>query len=371
MTAAPRVAFVHDWLVSHRGGENVLEHLLRLFPDAPLYTLVHRSGSVSAEIENHTIHTSFIQNLPGAPLRFRKYLPLFPAAIEKFDLSRFDLIISTSHCVAKGVRLVPGQRHISYIHTPMRYIWDQLPHYVPDMPAKSLVTAAARLATGPMRQWDRLSSQRPTQLVANSNYVAKRIKNYWGRDSAVIFPPVDVDFYGAPFKRKTPRRGLLWVGALVPYKRPDLAVRYANLYGQPLRVIGTGPCEEGLRKMAGPGVSFESGLDREALRDAYRHAEVLVFPGVEDFGIVPVEAMAAGCPVAALGEGGALDTVSLDQTKPSGALFGEANIHSLAAAISAIKAKYKRGDFDGASMKAWASRFSEEEFSRAMTSLIQ
>ena len=182
-----RVALVHDWLVTQRGGENVLLELGRLFPAAPIFTLVHAPGRVHPEIEAHPIHTSFIQKLPGAPRHFRQYLPLFPAAAESWDLSRFDLIVSSSHCVAKGVHTHAGQLHLAYVHTPMRYVWDQMPQYLASLPIQALSEPLARVAAVPLRRWDVTSAQRPHILVANSRFVASRIARVWGREAEVVY----------------------------------------------------------------------------------------------------------------------------------------------------------------------------------------
>ncbi len=279
---------VHDWLVTHRGGEQVLLELARAFPSAPIYTLVYDRKNVHPELQNRMVHTSFIQKLPRVPKHFRRYLPLFPKAIEAFNLADYDVVISTSHCVAKGARA--QGLHISYVHTPMRYIWDQLPSYVTRLPesARAPVIRAAEVAVTPLRRWDVASSKRPTELIANSRYVANRIARVWDRDAHVVHPPVAVDFWnGAPEKK---REGYLVVSALVPYKRVDVAVDAALAFGLPLTVIGNGPERRNLLKRAGGRVRFVTGASNDELREAYASAKALLFCGVEDFGIVPVEA---------------------------------------------------------------------------------
>jgi glycosyltransferase involved in cell wall biosynthesis len=357
-----RVALVHDWLVGQRGGENVLLEMARLFRGAPIYTLVHRRGSVDPELEEHPIRTSFLQNLAGDPPKFRRYLPLFPVAVELWDLSEFDLILSTSHCVAKGVRVAPDQRHVAYVHTPMRYIWDQLPAYVPQLPGRRLATPAARALTLPLRMWDVHTGQRPTTLLANSHHVAGRIRRLWGREAKVVYPPVDVSFFAAA--PVVERHGFLVVSALVPYKRVDVAVDWATATSQPLTVIGEGSERSRLEKRAGPTVRFEGTLDREEIRWHYAAAEALLFCGVEDFGIVPVEAMAAGCPVVALGQGGALETVG-----DAGVLFARSDVQSLDASVSGLRRRRANGDITDELLRAKADEFRREHFASAIAQL--
>jgi len=356
-----KVALVHDWLVTQRGGENVLLEIARLFPDAPIFTLVHKSGGVHPELEAHTIHTSFIQKLPGAPQRFRPYLPLFPRAVESFDLSGFDGIISTSHCVAKGVVVRPGQLHLTYIHSPMRYIWDQLPHYLPGPKVLGpVLEPLAHLGTIPLRNWDRASSQRPTALVANSRFVAQRIEEYWGREATVLHPPVDTEFFAVGESRE--REGYLVVSALVPYKKNELAIRWANDSGQSLTVIGSGSELARLKAMAGKSVSFIESASREQVRAAYQGAKALLFCGIEDFGIVPVEAMAAGCPVVAFEGGGLLETVVSSPDQCTGTFFSDHTVSSLHGAVGRLEDALKNGRIDPPFLLQHARKFSRASF---------
>lgn len=364
-----RVALVHDWLVAHRGGEKVLLELARMYPDAPIYTLVADRSRIHEELAARTLRTSFIQDLPYAPHRFRHYLPLFPLAVESLDLRGYDLVLSTSHCVAKGVRTWPGQVHVSYVHTPMRYLWDQMSQYLPSVvqrrSALALALALARLATTPLRLWDVRSSQRPTVLVANSRYVAARIERVWGRRAEVVYPPVEVDFFANGTAR--PRKGYLVVSALVPYKRVDIAVEMASRHSLPLTVIGDGPQRERLKAAAGNTVRFVHDVDDRGLRQAYAGARALLFPGVEDFGIVPVEAIAAGCPVIALQEGGATETVGPD----SGVFFDEPTAQSLWRAVKAFEAREREGAYKPETLLARARRFTRAAFSRGMGAVIE
>lgn len=347
-----RVALVHDWLVAHRGGEKVLLEIARLFPDAPIFTLVCEPSRVHPELLARTIHTSFLQRLPGAPLRFRQYLPLFPRAIETFDLSGFDLVVSTSHCVAKGVRT--RGRHLSYVHTPMRYIWDQLDSYVPRVPGQVWLRRVANTLVQPLRHWDAVSAGRPTRLIANSEYVAQRIERFWGRKASVVYPPVDIERFKTPTGAE-PRHGLLVVNALVPYKRTELAVELANRRRLRLTVVGDGPERRALEKLAGSTVRFLPSVDAPTLASLYQGACALIHCGEEDFGIAPVEAMASGTPVIGLGHGGLCETV-IDQR--TGVLFAEPTIDSLCSAFD----RFSQIDFEPMDIRRHVERFSTARF---------
>ncbi|MEO0815009.1 MAG: glycosyltransferase, partial [Myxococcota bacterium] len=329
-----RVALVHDWLVAHRGGEKVLLEIARLFPDAPILTLVFAPELVHPELRDRTVSTSFIQGLPGAPERFRRYLPLFPKAIEQFDLRGFDLVISTSHCVAKGVR--SRAPHLSYVHTPMRYIWDQMPSYMPS--GFQWATPAVRAAVTPLRRWDVESAERPTRLLANSAYVAERIRRFWGRDAQVLHPPVELSRFSGGDGAQ--RHGWLTVNALVPYKRTELAVELATQRGERLVVVGDGAERERLQQLAGPTVEFRTQVSDDALAELYARSELMIHGGVEDFGIAPVEAMASGCPVVALGEGGVTETVRSDE---SGVFFLSPTPQALGQAIDRLRGLWAAG----------------------------
>jgi len=302
-----RVALVHDWLTGMRGGEKVLESICRLFPDAPLYTLVHDRQSVSRLIEGRPIHTSVIQQLPQAVRRYREYLPLFPMAIEQFDFDDVDLIVSTSHCAAKSVVKTGRAVHLCYCHSPMRYAWDQFDAYFGPERLGKWPSAVARHVMAWLARWDRDTAHRVDMYLANSHYVAGRIARYYNRQATVLHPPVDTDFFTP--NGVAPAPDFLVVSALVPYKRLDIAIDAANRAGAPLVVVGSGPDEARLRARAGATVTFVGTLEGEALRDRYRRARAVLLPGEEDFGIVPVEAMACGRPVIALGTGGATETV--------------------------------------------------------------
>lgn len=311
-----RIALVHDWLTGMRGGEKVLEAIAELVPEAPIFTLLHVPGSVSPRLEAHPIHSSFIARLPGVRRHYRGYLPLFPSAIEDFDLSGFDLVLSTSHCVAKGVISPPEAVHVCYCHTPMRYAWDQEHAYFPKR--RGLLARLRALALTALRAWDVASVPRVDRFLANSRFVAARIRRYYGRDAEVVPPPVDVELFApASPEGGTTTAGLaipegefvLMVAALAPYKRIDVAIRACEPLGLDLCVVGDGPERRNLEKLAGPRTRFLRRLTPEQLRTVYQRARFFLQPGLEDFGIAAVEALACGTPVVALGRGGVLDVV--------------------------------------------------------------
>ena len=295
---------MHDWLTGMRGGEKVLEVLLDLFPTAPIYTLFHIPGTVTPEIEARSIHTSFLQRAPGLRSRYRHYLPLFPRAIESLRLPETDLVVSSSHCVAKGVIKPEGARHVCYCHTPVRYAWDQRDAYFRDRgPVASL---RSRLLDR-LQRWDAATADRVDLYVANSRFVAERIRRFYGRDAEIVPPPVDVDFYTPDGRER--EDFCLYVSALAPYKRIDLAAEACRRLGRRLVVVGDGPERDRLAALAIPGLELPGRITAEELRELYRRAACFVQPGIEDFGISAAEALACGCPVVARGEGGVLDIV--------------------------------------------------------------
>ena len=306
----PRVALVHDWLTGMRGGEKVLEALGGLFPGAPLFTLFHFPGSVSPAIESHPIRTSFLQRAPGIRNHYRTYLPFFPAAIEELDLSGFDLVVSSSHCVAKGVIAPPDAWHLCYCHTPMRYAWDQEHAYFPDR--TGLKARLRSLTLSALRAWDVSSAARVHHYVANSRFVARRIQTYYGRPAEVVHPPVNVEFFTPGEASGEVRKWgdyCLMVSALAPYKKVEVAMAACEKLDLELRIVGEGPERERLEGMAGPRTQLLGSVDPEELRDLYRGALLFLQPGVEDFGIASVEALACGTPVVAVARGGILDVV--------------------------------------------------------------
>jgi glycosyltransferase involved in cell wall biosynthesis len=302
-----RVALVHDWLTGMRGGEKVLDAICELYPEAPLHTFVRVPGSVSPRIENRRIVTSFVQSLPRAARLYRHYLPLYPLAAELFDLDGYDVVISSSHCAAKSVIRPSGAVHVSYCHTPMRYAWDQFDSYFGPERIGRLRSRLLRPVFGWLARWDAATAGRVDRFLANSQYVAARIDRYYNRRSTVVHPPVETDFY-TPAGRAASSTFLI-VSALVPYKRIHIAIEACRRLGRRLRIVGTGPELPRLRAIAGPDVEFLGWQSAEQIRALYRASAATLLPGVEDFGIVPVEAQACGCPVVAVDAGGARETV--------------------------------------------------------------
>jgi len=327
-----RVAIVHDWLTGMRGGERCLEVFCELFPQADLYTLLHIPGSVSSLIEKMVIKPSFIQNLPFAKNRYRRYLPLFPMAIESFNLKGYDLILSCSHCVAKGIIPPPDALHISYVLTPMRYAWDMYVEYFGGNRNRMI-----RLFIHYLRMWDVTSSQRVDHFLCISKHVENRIKKFYRREAEIIHPPVDMKRFKLQDKKEN---FFLIVSSFAPYKRIDLAIEAFNRLGYPLKIIGFGPEEKGLRSIARSNVEFLGWQPDDVVSDCYSNCRALIFPGEEDFGIVPLEAMASGKAVVAYGRGGALETIisydqrgKVERDAPTGLFFYEPNVDSLVDAV--------------------------------------
>jgi glycosyltransferase involved in cell wall biosynthesis len=307
--AGLRVALVHDWLTGMRGGEKCLEVLCRAFPQAALYTLIHRRGSLSPTIESMTIRTSPLQKIPGVFRYYRHLLPIMPLATRFWRLKNVDLVISMSHCVAKAVVPPPGVPHVCYCFTPMRYAWQGRETYLESWSDRPLRRVLARSMLSRLRRWDRATTGRVTHFVAISETVRERIRRCYRRDSRVIQPPVDVEFY-TPDPANPPRDDhYLVVSALVPYKRIDQAVAACTQSRRRLTIIGEGPERARLEALAGPSVRFMGWQSDKVIRDQFRHCRALLFPGEEDFGIVPIEALACGAPVIALARGGAAETV--------------------------------------------------------------
>lgn len=329
----PQVALVHDWLTGMRGGEYVLEAICELFPEAQLFTLLNVPGAVRGPIAARTVHTSLLQYAPAARTHYRHYLPLMPVFAANLDVSAFDLIISSSHCVAKGVKKRADAVHVSYVHAPMRYMWDRFDDYFGPERAALPVRTAAALLRPYLQAWDRRVSQpeRVNHLIANSHFIAEQIERAYGRKASVVHPFVNLDRFAA---QRQPSDAYLMVGAFAPNKRVDLAIEAFNQLKLPLHIVGKGQDEAKLRAMAGPTVRFLGALSNAEIAEQYSRARAFIFPGVEDFGITPLEAMASGCPVIAYGEGGALETV-VDGT--SGLLFTPQTPDALIAAIRRLE----------------------------------
>lgn len=350
-----RVAIIHYWLVGMRGGERVLEQLCLLFPEADIYTHACIPSNLSPLLRRHRITETFIARLPGGRRHYQKYLGLMPRALEELDLSGYDLVLSSESGPAKGVLTPVDVPHICYCHSPMRYIWDQYHGYRDGLgPVGRLVFG--QVATR-MRLWDVASANRVDHFIANSHFVAARIARWWRRDAAVVHPPADLDAY-RPSPLPGPDAPYLFLSELVPYKRADLAVEAARRLGRRLRVVGQGPELDRLRRSAPPGVEFLGRAPDDAMPGLYRDCRALLFPGVEDFGIVPLEAMASGRPVIAYARGGALDTLRDAET---GVMFHDQTADALVAAITRFEREVEH-TLDPARLAAHAARFSPEAF---------
>ncbi len=367
-----RTVLVHDWLTGMRGGERVLERIAARHPGAPILTLVWKRGSVSPALEAHPIVTSFLQRLPGAERRYRWFLPLFPRAIESLRLPACDVVLSTSHAVARGVVPPPGAFHLSYVHTPMRYVWDLEAEYFPPGRFPWPLSWTVRRVCARLRDWDVATHHRAHALLTNSHHVAERIRRHWGRDAEVVYPPVDLErFAAAPAADRT---HYLLAGAFAPYKRSDLGLLACARLHRPVRVAGSGQQAGQLRRLAPAGTEFLGWVGDAGMPAVYAGARALLFPGEEDFGIMPVEALASGTPVIAYGRGGALETVGRGASAaalaevaaggvarvPGGVLFGTQTADGLAAAIE----RFERERFDPDELRALAAPFAAAEFDR-------
>lgn len=360
----PRVALVHYWLVGMRGGEKVLEALCRMFPDADIFTHVYDPNAMSATINAHRVIETSVGRLPMAKRLYQSYLPFMPRALEQLDLTGYDLVISSEAGPAKGVIVSPDAYHLCYCHSPMRYLWDQYHIYREN--AGLLSRTMMPLLSHNLRMWDVTSAARVDAFAANSHHVANRIRKYWRRESEVVHPPVDVDAF-APAPEAEIGDYYLWAGELAPYKRPDLAVEAFRKLGLPLLVIGGSEKQRArLAKTAPDNVTFMGKVPFDTLKHHLARCKALVFPGEEDFGIVPVEAMASGRPVIAYGRGGALDTVVDGRT---GMLFKDQSVDGLANAVRA----FEESDLADAPPDVFtihAKRFSEGAFVEGVNRLL-
>ena len=365
-----RVALVHDWLVTFGGGELVLAQLLRLFPEARVFTLLdHMAGADRAGLGiPRQVTTSFLQHMPGVASRHRYYLPLYPAAVRSLDVSGYDLVISVSHAAAKNVRIRPGQRHVCYCLSPMRYAWDLRDQYLAQTGLDRGVRGwLAHRLLDRMRAWDLEGTHGVTEFVTLSHFVADRIRRAYGRDSTVVHPPVDTRFFTPGPASAAARDPALYVtaGRLVPYKRIDMIARaFARLPDRRLVIIGTGPELRRVREAAGPNVELLGFLPREELRDHLRRARAFLFAAEEDFGISPLEAQACGAPVIAYARGGALETIrGLDSPEPTGVFFEEQTVDSL---VDAVRRFEGRERIAPAACRTNAERFAAERFVSAI-----
>ncbi len=356
-----KVALVHDWLTGRRGGEKVLEVFAELYPEAPIYTLIRFPGSQHPSLEERDIRTSFIQNLPFLKKHYRVYLPFFPLAVELFDMSEYDLILSTSHCVAKGVIPRPDALHLSYIHSPMRYAWDQYYAYFGPGRLGWLSRRLIPPVIHRLRIWDTVSCHRVDSFAANSQAVAQRILKYYGRSAQVIHPPVDTNLF---LPGNNTQDYFLIVSALVPYKRIDLAIQAFRGRKQSLKIVGLGPDMKKLKKSAPANVAFLGALPDSELAGVYQSALALIMPGEEDFGINSLEAQASGVPVIAYGRGGATETVQAGKT---GLFFTELSARSLAAALD----KFQTMTFNRQEIRQNAERFALPVFKQKIATFLK
>ncbi len=355
------VALVHDWLTGQRGGEKVLEVFAEIFPKAPIYTLFHFQGSQVEEIEKRTIRTSFLQKMPFLRKRYRWYLHFFPLAVELFDLQDYDFILSTSHCVAKGAIPRPDALHISYVHSPVRYAWNQYHAYFSPETLGFFTRRLIPPVIHRLRQWDVTSTTRVDHFLANSKTVAQRIYRYYRRKADIVYPPVDTEFF-------QPGGGkgeyFLLVSALVPYKKLDLAIRAFNRNGIKMKIVGVGPEYKKLKRIANKNIEFLGFLSPRDLLNAYQEAKALLMPGEEDFGINSLESQSCGVPVIALERGGATETIISGET---GLFFPEPTPESLQAALD----KFEGIAFNKSTIRANALTFSRNLFKKKTSALFR
>lgn len=358
-----KVAIIHYWWLTNRGGEAVVKAMTELYPKADLFIHVHDEDMVKEALGNTyagNIYTSFISKLPFAKKLYQKYLPLMPMALEQLDLTEYDLIISSESGPAKGVVTRPDAVHICYCHSPMRYLWDMYHSYLST--SGKLIKLLFPWLAHWLRVWDRVSADRVDSFVANSNFIAKRISKFYRRESTVIFPPVDASIFNAMRPKES---FYLCLGKMVAYKRADLVVDAFNQLDLPVVIIGEGELYETLRKKAGPNIKLLGRQPFDVVKDHLERTKALIFPGVEDFGIVPVEAMASGAPVIAYKKGGVMDTVVHGKT---GILFESQTVEGLIEAVNA----YEAGEytFDPQELSAHAMQFDKAHFKTALAKHI-
>jgi len=356
-----KVALIHDWFPVRRGGEKVFEVFAEIFPEASLYALFHFKDSQIEALESRGIQTSFIQRLPFLKKKFRHYLPLFPQAVELFDLQEYDLILSSSHCVAKGAIPRPDALHVCYVHSPVRYAWNQYFSYF----GPQKLGVFSRFIIPPiihyLRMWDTGSNHRVDHFIANSKAVAQRIKRYYKREADVVHPPVDTDFFNPGDVQED---YFLVVSALVPYKRIDLAIQAFNRTGKILKIVGQGPENKTLKKIAGRNIQFLGYQDDKHLLSLYQRAKALIMPGEEDFGINCLESQACGVPVIAFGQGGATETVIPGKT---GLHFKDSTPESLLETLE----RFENFNADKNSIRSNALGYSRTAFKEKISSYIK
>jgi len=356
-----RIALVHDYLVQYGGAERVLECFCELFPHAPIYTLIYNKDSMHGKFADKNIRTSFLQKIPFAKKRHRVFPGLMPMAIEQFDFSKYDIVLSDSSSYAKGIITKPKTLHICYMHTPMRYAWDDCQKYTSDFYFPSFVKKMIPFFMNYIRLWDRTSVERVDHLIANSNFVAKRIKKYYKKEALVIHPPVDIERFHIG---KGEGGYFLMVGRLLAYKRFDIAVRAFNDLGLPLKIISRGPEMKRLKKMAKKNIEFLGRVSDDDLAKYYADCKAFVFPQEEDFGIVAIEAMAAGRPVVAFRGGDIPEHIEEDKM---GVFFDEQNPESLKEAVKKVQFM----SFDSHYIREQSKKFDRELFKAKIMEYIK
>lgn len=356
-----KIAIVCDWLTNQGGAEKVILGLHQLFPHAPIYTSLYNPEKIKG-FEKAEIHTSFLQNLPFAKSHHQFFLGLMPRAFESFNLDQYDIVISSSHSCAKGIIVKPGTMHVSYCHSPMRYAWENHQNYLKEYPVSNLTKKLAQLFIHNIRLWDRLSADRVDHFIANSDYIKKRIQKFYRRDATVIYPFIQPE----NFISNSPKQNYyLAVGRLTAYKKFDLIVETFNTLGLPIKIVGTGPMEKRLKKIAKANIEFLGFTPDHQLKQLFSEAKALIFPQCEDFGIIPLEAMASGCPIIAFGKGGALETVLNGQT---GLLFSEQNQSSLINCLHDFEANQL--NFDSEKIINHAAHFSQNRFNQELLEFL-
>ncbi|WAM36292.1 glycosyltransferase [Caldicellulosiruptor acetigenus] len=357
-----KIAIVHEWLTNLAGSEKVVLELRKIFPEAPIYTLVYNEKKLGKYFKDCTIITSNLQKNPLAKVKHQLFFNYMPKAFESFDLSEFDLIISSSSAFAKGVITPPNSLHICYCHTPPRYIWDMFHEYMKDY--NFIIKKYLEKSFHNLRIWDSVAANRVDYFIANSNYVANRIRKYYKRESKVIYPPVDTEFY-VPSSKKEIGNYYLIVSRLVSYKRIDIAVDAFNQLNEKLIIVGEGPELKKLKSLAKKNIEFLGYQSEDTIRELYQHCKALIFPGIEDFGIVPVEVQACGRPVIAFKKGGVVETVEENKT---GIFFEKQNSEGLKEAINRFERNIEM--FDSAYIRRHAEKFSAERFRQEISDYV-
>lgn len=360
-----KTCFVHEYLIDYGGAEQVLKGFLEIWPNSPIFTLIYdKEGNCKDIIQSTKVIGSFLNKFPFVRRKHRAYLPLMPLAIEQFDLSDYDVVISESHAIAKGVITGPGQLHISYIHTPMRYAWDLQSQYLKDAGLdKGLRGFFARVLLHYLRIWDMRTIAGVDYYIANSEFIARRIMKLYKREAAVIYPPVDTDRFSIGMEKED---FYITISRLVPYKKVDLIVQaFEHLPDKKLVVIGDGPELKSLKKIAPSNVIFMGFQSEDVIEDMLKKAKAFIYAAVEDFGIVPVEAQACGTPVIAYGKGGVLETVIEEET---GYFFKEQSADALIEAITSFE---KSAPLDPNLIRQNAKRFNKSRFLREMSSFVE